>query len=258
MDVRELDVSTTTRGEVPEAAREYAIEKVSQLGRYTAKPILFAEVKLTLAANPARPRPAEAEATLDVNGAFVRAHVAAGQLEEAVDLLEQRLKRNLERAAARPDHSGARPLPDGEWRHGARPTERPEYFERPVEDREVVRHKSFALEPMTWEEAAFDLDVLGHGFYLFTEIGAEVECVVHLDDAGAVEVLPATDAAGEALRGDGGPAVGPAAATLTLAEAEERLDVGHERFVFFVDADSGRGNVVYRRYDGHYGLITPD
>ena len=42
-----------------------------------------------------------------------------------------------------------------------------------------------------------------------------------------------------------------------MAEAVERLDVDVEPFVFFVEPESGRGNVVYRRYDGHYGLITP-
>ncbi|WP_327048745.1 sigma 54 modulation/S30EA ribosomal C-terminal domain-containing protein [Microbispora sp. NBC_01189] len=28
-------------------------------------------------------------------------------------------------------------------------------------------------------------------------------------------------------------------------------------FVFFAGRRTGRGNVVYHRYDGHYGLITP-
>ncbi|MBO1414556.1 sigma 54 modulation/S30EA ribosomal C-terminal domain-containing protein, partial [Streptomyces sp. FH025] len=28
-------------------------------------------------------------------------------------------------------------------------------------------------------------------------------------------------------------------------------------FVFYTDTSTGRGNVLYRRYDGHYGLITP-
>jgi hypothetical protein len=27
--------------------------------------------------------------------------------------------------------------------------------------------------------------------------------------------------------------------------------------VFFADETTGRGNVLYHRYDGHYGLITP-
>ena len=46
--------------------------------------------------------------------------------------------------------------------------------------------------------------------------------------------------------------------TLGLDEAIERIGVGGERFVFFADSASGRGNVLYRRYDGHYGLIAPD
>ena len=45
--------------------------------------------------------------------------------------------------------------------------------------------------------------------------------------------------------------------TLTLEEAVERLNSGGEPHVFFADATNGRGNVLYRRYDGHYGLITP-
>jgi hypothetical protein len=44
---------------------------------------------------------------------------------------------------------------------------------------------------------------------------------------------------------------------LVLAEARERLELGGLPFVFFVDRDSHRGAVLYHRYDGHYGLITP-
>jgi hypothetical protein len=27
--------------------------------------------------------------------------------------------------------------------------------------------------------------------------------------------------------------------------------------LFFVNAGTGRGNLIYYRYDGHYGLIAP-
>jgi hypothetical protein len=47
------------------------------------------------------------------------------------------------------------------------------------------------------------------------------------------------------------------APALTLVAARERLDVGPEPWVFFEDADTGRGHLLYRRYDGHYGLVTP-
>ena len=44
---------------------------------------------------------------------------------------------------------------------------------------------------------------------------------------------------------------------LTVEEAIEHLDLVADPFVFFVHAETGRGNVVYLRYDGHYGLIEP-
>jgi hypothetical protein len=42
-----------------------------------------------------------------------------------------------------------------------------------------------------------------------------------------------------------------------LARAIDRLELSGEPFAFFRDPGSGRGHVVYHRYDGHYGLITP-
>ncbi len=251
MDVREVEVSVTTRGEVPEAAKEYAADKIAQLARLTDKPILFAQVKLTLEPNPSRQRPALAEATLDVNGNQVRAHVAADVFEEAIDLLEGRLRRNITKHAERVDRETVRHAPEG------RPPHRPEHLDRPVDEREVVRHKTFALQPMRWDEAAFDLDVLGHDFYLFTELDSGVDCVVCHGESGGTEVMPGDEATSEALHLVDDLHVGPVAPVLRLDEAEERLDVGHEPFVFFIDADSARGNVVYRRFDGHYGLITP-
>jgi len=97
MDIQELEVQVTTHGVVPDSVRQYATDKVTQLTRYTNRPILFAQVKLTLETNPRLERPALAEATLDLNGQPVRAHVAGHDLMEAVDLLEDRLRRRLDR-----------------------------------------------------------------------------------------------------------------------------------------------------------------
>jgi ribosomal subunit interface protein len=257
MDVREVEVSVATRGEVPDAARQYAVDKITQLGRYTRKPILFAQLKLSLEVNPSQARPAVAEATLDVNGQAVRAHVAGTDLMEATDLLEGRLRRNLVRHTERSEPGHERPLAEGEWRHGSRPTHRPDYFDRPVEDREVVRHKTFALDPMTVDEAGLDLELLGHDFYLFTEVHTGDEAVLHVTDDGGLELQQVVERTERPADCHSSIAIGPPAPTLTLTEAEERLDVGRERMVFFVDPDGGRGQVVYRRYDGHYGLITP-
>jgi hypothetical protein len=36
-----------------------------------------------------------------------------------------------------------------------------------------------------------------------------------------------------------------------------RLNETELPFRFFKDAESGRGSVMYRRFDGHYALLTP-
>ena len=42
---------------------------------------------------------------------------------------------------------------------------------------------------------------------------------------------------------------------LEVAQAKEWLDTVDEAFLFFAGAD-GRGQVLYRRADGDYGLLT--
>jgi Sigma 54 modulation/S30EA ribosomal protein C terminus len=44
---------------------------------------------------------------------------------------------------------------------------------------------------------------------------------------------------------------------LTLPEAVDQLNLTERPFLFFADAADGRGRLLYHRYDGHYGLITP-
>lgn len=135
---------------------------------------------------------------------------------------------------------------------------RPTYFDRPVEERDVVRHKSFAMAPISLDEAAFDLDMLGHHFYLFTEIESGADgLLVHAEDdrytwfpVDGEAPLPGRLATPVTRSGTGAP-------TLALEEALERLDSGGEPWVLFIDRATGRGEVAYRRYDGHYGLITP-
>jgi ribosomal subunit interface protein len=263
-DGDELDLTIATQGEVSEQAKEHARTKLARLVGYTRDPILWAQARLSLEGNPARERPAVVEVIIDVNGTPVRAHVAARDLDEAIDLVYERLTRRLKRHEELVHRSGQdrrwTGVADGhEWRRGDLPTQRPEWYDRPLDERQLVRKKTFALEPMTVDEAAFDLDMLGHDFYLFTELTTEVDAVIayDLDDHGLELQLP------EGATGDPeGRAAAPVRRTppaprLTIDEAVERLDAGGERFVFFVNADLERGNVVYHRYDGHYGVITP-
>jgi hypothetical protein len=50
----------------------------------------------------------------------------------------------------------------------------------------------------------------------------------------------------------------PSAPVMLLEDAVERLNLSGEQYVFFVEPQTRHGNVLYRRYDGHYGLIDPE
>ena len=254
-----VGVVVEARGEVSARERVYAQEKINRIVGLAPGPVLFARVDLTAHADPARERPAFATAELDVNGRLVRAHVAAATMLEAIDLLEARLRDRLERYAHRAEAQHLRHRGGGEheWRHGDEPTSRPSYFPRPVEDRELVRHKTFAVGQMTPEEAVLDLELLDHDFHLFRNRETGEDNVVTRSLSGEYELLEPS--ATSALEETGAPIRHAAARPpiLNVDDAERFLDLGDLPFVFFLDPEDGRGRVLYRRYDGHYGLIVP-
>jgi RNA polymerase-binding transcription factor DksA/ribosome-associated translation inhibitor RaiA len=243
-----------------EPVKGYAEAKVRAVTGLVDEPILHARVKLTVAPDPAVERPARAQATLDVNGRLVRAEVAAHALQEAVDLLEGRLHDRLGHRAEREKalrHLGTEVRP-GEWRHGQQPTERPDRFDRPPEDREIIRRKTFAVHDLTLDEAAFDLEALDVDFYLFRDLGTGGDAVLRRLPGGRYGLRRLDEPEGEAPAALVEVEVDPQPApTLSLDEALEWLGTADEPFVFFRDRGTGRARIVYHRYDGHYGLITP-
>jgi ribosome-associated translation inhibitor RaiA len=253
------DVVLQCRGDVTPAEREYVEAKISHLPGLVGAPVLFARVVLTQHEDPARERPASAKGEVDVNGRVVQAHVAAATMHEAIDLLDARLRERIERFAHRQQskHRRGRSPDPSQWHHGDRETSRPAYFPRPIEEREVVRTKTYAVDAMTPDEAAFDLEMLDHDFYLFVNLETgEDNVIARAGDAGFVLSEPSascslTDTAAPIAHLDHRP---PVAAT---AEAVDLLELGGLRHLFFLDPDDGRGRVLYHRYDGHYGLIEP-
>jgi ribosome-associated translation inhibitor RaiA len=255
-----LDLVVEVRGSVPGDAAEYARTRIAALARHAHEPVLSARAKLTEAADPAVASPAIAQANLDLNGRLVRAHVAAATMREAIDLLHDRLARRLERMARHWEaRRGGRPTP-GEhgWRHSTQPTHRPDYYPRPADQRQILRHKAFTLAVATPDEAAFDMDAMDYDFHLFTDADTGRDSVIYRGGPTGYR-MACTAAVPEPAR--------PAAVSLTvssapapclaISDAIERLELTGQPFVFFIDADTDRGTILYHRYDGHYGLITP-
>ena len=253
--VQPVAVDVQVRGAVPQGPVDYAGAKVGRVVEIANKQVLTARVVLTMAGDPAMARPARAEASLDVCGTQVRAHAIASDMTAAIDLLEEKLRQNLAQLQdrERTRHRWIGVATREGWRHGTLPTAREAHFPRPAEEREIVRRKTFALSAMTPDEAAYEMDVLGHDFYLFTDSRTGKEAVVHTTGDGRFALR------GEAVVDEeSAPLVEllGTAPVLTEQEAKDRLDLSGEPFVFYLDPEDGRGRVLYFRYDGHYGLIT--
>lgn len=246
------------RGDVSEDARAYAKRKVDGVTPFAPAPVLFARVELKIHADPARARSAFAKAELDVNGRLVRAHATAPTIFEAIDALESRLRERLEQAAHHEEakHLRLRGDEEHEWRHGQYSHPRPHYFPRPVDEREIVRHKSYAFGDLTPDEAADDLELLDHDFYLFTNLETDEDNVIARSEGRGYELMepaatcPLSEAATPMHHSEFRPAL------MTVDEARDVLDLTDRSFVFFLDPNDRRGRVLYRRYDGHYGLIV--
>lgn len=87
--------------EVSEQVRTRVDGMLAHAGRFAPRPILYARVTVRTDPDPAVRRPALAAATLDVSGRTVVVHAASDTPLDAIDLLERRLRRRLDRLDAR-------------------------------------------------------------------------------------------------------------------------------------------------------------
>lgn len=248
------------KGPVPDNVRAESEAMVARLARKAPRPILFARVKVTV--DPERHPDEEAivQATMDISGSIIRAQVAAPTPRDALNVLHDRLDRRQRRVSERRQTATKRPPQtlEGEWRSGDLASSRPGYFPRPVEERQVVRRKTFAPgERISVDEALFDLEVLDHRFFLFTD-AADNEVSMLYEDDGRVTLRKVSGEMPPEEDFSLGVVANPTPAPeLEVDEAKQVLDTTNADFIFFRDAETGDGSVMYRRYDGHYGLVVP-
>ncbi|MFD9126621.1 sigma 54 modulation/S30EA ribosomal C-terminal domain-containing protein [Kitasatospora sp. NPDC059571] len=229
-----VEVLVEVRGQVSLAAPDYARTKLLAVLERLDEPILAARVKLTQEPNHAVARPSLAQATVDLNGRPVRAHVAAATMQEAVDLLRDRLTARLARMGRHRDHHP-----------GATDDHRPQRRARRAEDRRIERHKAYSLARRSVRAAVFEMEAMDYDFHLFTDEVSGCDSVVYRDPATGGHLVVAAGPPPEPAPGLSVSTAGVPA--LTVGDAAERLDLSGLPFVFFTDAATGRGNVLYHR-----------
>jgi ribosome-associated translation inhibitor RaiA len=247
------EVTVVVDGPVPDRMRAIAQEKVSSATRLSGRNIVEATVTLRELSNRTSPEPSRAEVALRIPRAIVRAVGDGATPNEALDLAVARIERRIVDQINRwDDRSRWTGVIDQQRRAGSESDVAQRVGGPPPDERQVVRRKTFAIAPATVDEAAYDMQAVGHDFYMFNDAASGQPAVIYRDDASGFHVSGLAD---DAVLPHGVHA-DPAPPTLDETAARRRLDDGGEPFVFFIDRETRQGNVLYRRRDGHYGLIT--
>ncbi|MGH9048729.1 MAG: ribosome hibernation-promoting factor, HPF/YfiA family [Acidimicrobiia bacterium] len=163
---------------VPPRLQGIAREKLAKINRFTHDAGRI-EVDFSELRNHRAGDNQVCEVTVHLKRHFVKAHAAAREPEAALDLVIDKVEHQVARikdkrvARSHPRRGAARrgltPLPEAVVRDGE-PALIPDDEDEDQEEEgpRIVKTKQFAIKPMTPEEAALQMDLLGHDFFLFT------------------------------------------------------------------------------------------
>ncbi|MDZ8186340.1 MAG: ribosome-associated translation inhibitor RaiA [Nostoc sp. ChiSLP02] len=155
--------------EITDAIREYVHQKIEKAVNHFQNITNEVDVHLSVARNPRiNPRQA-AEVTIYANGSVIRAEESSENLYASIDLVADKIARQLRKYKERRQDQKTQAQPTEEVVTesvvtdliGDRTPELPN---------EVVRTKYFSMPPMTLAEALEQLQLVGHDFYMFRNI----------------------------------------------------------------------------------------
>jgi putative sigma-54 modulation protein len=168
--------------EVSDALRRYAEEKLDKIERQLPDAPTQIEVELTLETNPSIAEDHVAEGTVWTKGSTLRARERSVGFETSIDLLADKLERQVKRYREKRSRRET-----GRRANGHR-TDEPAFSGEQLE-RMIVKSKQFDLQPLTPEEAAVELELIGHDFFVFENVDTGRTNVVYRRRAGAYGLI---------------------------------------------------------------------
>jgi putative sigma-54 modulation protein len=160
-----------------EATSAYAAEKIGRLGKYLADGSRC-EVEIWTEKNPSISDNQVVEATIFTKGPVIRAREASPDIRASIDLVFEKLERQVKKYRTKlRSHQG----PDMATftAHGFTLPGETETVEEEPQLPRIVKTKQFMVKPMTPEEAALQLELVGHDFFVFTNSESNETAVVY-------------------------------------------------------------------------------
>jgi ribosomal subunit interface protein len=171
---------------VPDHYRQHVAEKLAKLERYDHK-IIRTDVELQHEKNPRQNGSCQhVEITCRTRGPVVRSEGCADDFYKALDLAADRLERRFRQAADRRRIHHGRRTPRSLAEATATLFDSAEPAPGPAEDDDlgegpgrIVREKDHAATPMSVDQALFEMELVGHDFYLFSDVDTGKPSVVY-------------------------------------------------------------------------------
>jgi ribosomal subunit interface protein len=181
--------------ELTERFRSHAEEKLARLEKHDHR-VIRVEVEVDKERNPRlQDRAIRVELTAFSKGPVIRAEAAAEDKMAALDLAVDKMAAQMRRAADRRRvHRGRHtPVSVGQALAGIEPAPNGIPAEEVEQDRErhvgpiavlgdgplVVREKTHQTDPMTLDQALYEMELVGHDFFLFVDKESERPSVVY-------------------------------------------------------------------------------
>lgn len=143
--------------EVTDAMRSYIEKKLSKIDRHFGH---ILEVIVTLSVEKNRQI---VEATLQASRALIRAEEETDDMYASIDKVAVKLERQIQKYK---EKYFQKPHP-GTEKIGLANKEVDTEDNEPDKIAKIVKTKRFAIKPMSVEEAAMQMDLLGHNFFVF-------------------------------------------------------------------------------------------
>jgi len=156
----------------------YAEEKMGKLGKYLANGARC-EVELWTEKNPSIADNQVVEATIFTKGPVIRAREASPDIYASIDLVFAKLERQVKKYRGKLASHGQGAQREILVSEGFKLPEGPEEAETESPAPRIVKTKQFMVKPMSPEEAALQLELVGHDFYVFTNSETNETAVVY-------------------------------------------------------------------------------
>lgn len=166
--------------EVTEALRDYVVSKLEKIEKYfQADQELDARVNLKVY----REKTAKVEVTIPLGSITLRAEDVSQDMYGSIDLVTDKIERQIRKNKTKIERKNRNKKSTSQL-----------FTDAVIEEVEaapakVVRSKQIDLKPMDLEEALLQMDLLGHDFFIYTDVEDNTTNVLYRREDGDVGFL---------------------------------------------------------------------